>query len=110
LNSAARSASHERCANRPFESFLARSSSPSAVRPTVKLCALDGKPGRGQNAVGCGRSEYDNKGLSIIRDLSASIALQRTVSTVSLTVSVQYGAQNARRNKRLSGSEMIEWE
>jgi hypothetical protein len=40
-------------------------------------------------------------------DLSRSIALQRSFSTVCLTVSVW---SDARQNKRLSGSEMIEWE
>jgi hypothetical protein len=42
--------------------------------------------------------------------LSRSIALQRALSTVSLTVTVRRSAQNARQNKRFSGSEMIEWE
>jgi hypothetical protein len=41
---------------------------------------------------------------------SRSIALQPVVSTVCLTVPVRRDAQNARQNKRLSGSEMIEWE
>jgi hypothetical protein len=46
----------------------------------------------------------------VFRDLSGSIALQRSVSTVCLAVLVRCGAQNARQNKRLRGSEMIEWE
>ena len=87
-----------------------RATAISAKRSTVKFLALDGKPGRSLSALGCGMSEYDNRGLGIFRDLSASIALQRIVSTVSLTVSVRCGAQNARQNKRLSGWEMIEWE
>ena len=72
--------------------------------------ALDGKTGRSLNALGCGRSEYDNTCFGGFRDLSRSIALQRSVSTVCLTVSVQCDAHNVRQNKRLSGSEMIEWE
>jgi len=61
-------------------------------------------------ALGCGRSEYDNTCLGVFRDLSGSIALQRSISTAYLTVSVRCHAQNARQNKWLSGSEMIEWE
>jgi hypothetical protein len=78
--------------------------------PTVKLFALDGKTGRGLNALGWERSDYDNTCFGFFRDLSGSIALQRSVSTVCLTVSVRCDAQNAIQNKRLSGSEMIEWE
>jgi hypothetical protein len=54
--------------------------------------------------------EYDNAWSGIFRDLSAPIALQRSVSTVCLTVSVRCDAQNARQNRRLRGWEMIEWE
>jgi hypothetical protein len=77
---------------------------------TVKLFALDGKTGRGLNALGWGKGEFDNTCFGVFRDLSGSIAVQRPVSTVCLTVSVRCAAQNARQNKRLSGREMIEWE
>jgi hypothetical protein len=80
------------------------------VRSTVKLFALDGKTGRGLNALGWGTGEYDYTCFGVLRDLSGSIALQRSLSTVCLTVSVRCDAQNDRQNKRLSGSEMIEWE
>jgi hypothetical protein len=46
----------------------------------------------------------------LLRELPGSIALQRFFSAVCLTVSVRCDAQNASPNKRLSGSEMIEWE
>jgi hypothetical protein len=60
--------------------------------------------------LGCARSECDNKGLGILRDLSASIALQRTVSTVCLTVLTRSDVQSGNQNKGLRGWEMIEWE
>jgi hypothetical protein len=41
---------------------------------TVKLFAFDGKTGRGVNALGCGRSEYDN---TCFRGLSRSIGAYR---------------------------------
>jgi hypothetical protein len=56
------------------------------------------------------KEQYGSTCVGVFRDLLASIALQRAFSTVSLTVSVRCGAQNARQNKRLRGSEMIEWE
>ena len=71
---------------------------------------LDGKTGRGVNVLASGKSEYDNVCFGVVRDLSGSIALQRSVSTVCLTVFGRCGGQNHRLNKRLSGSEMIEWE
>jgi hypothetical protein len=62
------------------------------------------------NVLWCGKSEYDNVCFGVVRDLSGSIALQRSVLTVCLTVFVRCGGQNDRLHKRLSGSEMIEWE
>ena len=43
------------------------------------------------------RLEYDNTCSGVLRDLSRSVALQRSVSTVSLTVTVRCDAQNASR-------------
>lgn len=79
-------------------------------RSTVKLFALDGKDWSGAKVLGCRSGEYDDMRFGVFRDLSGSIALQRSVSTVCATVKVHCDAQNARQDKRLSGSEMIEWE
>ena len=56
------------------------------------------------------KEQYDSTCFGVVRDLSASIALQRSFSTVYLTVKVQCDARNARQSKTLSGLEMIEWE
>ena len=57
-----------------------------------------------------GKGEYDNTCFGVFRDLSGSNALQRSVSTVCLTVSVRRDTQNASWYNHLSDSEMIEWE
>ena len=82
----------------------------SAVRSTVKMASRDGKTGRGLNALGCGSSEHDNTCFGVSRDLSGSIALQRSVSTVCLTVLTRSDVQGGSQNKGLRGWEMIEWE
>ena len=66
----------------------------ACFRWTVKFFALDGKTDRGLNALGCGRSEYDNACFGVFRAPSGSIALQRSVSAVCLTVSVPCDGQN----------------
>ena len=71
---------------------------------------LDGKTGRGVNVLAPGKTENDNVCVGVVGDLSGSIALQRSVSTVCLTVSARFDAENARRDERFSGWEMIEWE
>jgi hypothetical protein len=45
-----------------------------------------------------------------LRLLSQTIAVQRCLPAVSLTVSARRDAHNGRQRKDLEGSEMIEWE
>ena len=79
-----------------------RAGSSSVDAATVKFFTLDGKTGRDLNALGWGKGEYDNTCFDVFRDLSGSIALQRSFSTVCLTVSLHRDELNTRRNKRLA--------
>jgi hypothetical protein len=50
-----------------------------------------------------GKVEYDNRCFDVFHDLSGSIALQRSFSTVCMTVSLHRDELNTQRNKRLAG-------
>jgi hypothetical protein len=67
---------------------------------TVKKFSTDGKSDLGLERQMLTKADTNRFSFGFFRDLSGPVALQRSVSTVCLTVSVRSDTQNARQTKR----------